>query len=133
MIRSVVCFFTLRARVLLTLGLAVMMSACWPEPEATLARVRATPGCFSPDSIYKVVRASLSPEGEHIPFIAGGEQVLRRITQGKDSLWAIVPDSLPTGRPITRRFRIRTNALLGLVLDAPVVLIFVTDSARGSR
>jgi hypothetical protein len=132
MIRSIVSRFTLCARVLLTIGFAATMSACRPEAEATLARVRATPGCFAPESTYKVVRATLSPEGEHIPFVDGGDLVLRRITQGKDSLWAIVADSVPTGRPITRRFRIR-KTLVGLVLDAPAVLIFVTDSARGSR
>ena len=127
------CILAASNRLLFAAVLAVIAAstACSPEKTATLANVRATPGCFFRDSSYKVVRATLLPDGQRIPFSGG--LVARQIVQAKDTLWAIVPDSVPVARPITRRFYIRSNALLGIVLDAPVVLVFATDSTRGSR
>ncbi len=130
------CIRATSNRLLLTVVLAVIAAsaACSPEKTATLARVRATPGCFSPDSIYMVVRATLSPDGHHLPFSGG--LVARTIWQGRGrdsvALWAIVPESVPVARPISRRFYIRSNAFLGLVFDGPV-LVFAADSTRGSR
>lgn len=122
--------------VLVWLRFAALVSACRNEQGATLAHIRTAPGCFSPDSTYTVVSATLSPQGEYIPLVDGGALVVRRISQGhgRDSvvLAAIVPDSVPVERPITRRFQIHSNAFLGLVFDGPV-LVFATDSTRGRR
>ena len=93
---------------------------CSSERPVRLADIRSKPGCYPPDSSYIVAKATLSAEGRRVPFSGG--LVVRQLSQGTDTVTAIVPDTLPVGQ-ITRRFHVQTAPLLGFVFGSPVLLL----------
>jgi len=117
-----------RALALCLLLFFAAVLGCTAESSVKLAEIRLRPGCFPSESTYTISNAILTPNGVHIPFSGG--LVLRSLSQGRDTLKALVYDTIPVGTPITRRYHVQSGPLWGFALRGPLLRIAVEPPHR---